>query len=426
MKLLVLPSGYPYPGHPYSGVFNEKCVNVLKDLCQKVEVMVPHPYIPDLISSLSPRWKTYATAASFEIRNGVPIHRPPYLRIPRLAAAFWGDTGAFLCCRSKAREMHRRVQYDAILSFDLYATGGVAWRLARDLGVPASGWAFGDDVRSSPSSPIGRVVRRALARLDLVFYQSHELLQAAARLLGTSPSLMSERHMVLPHGIPEPPVLARDLIRKSLRKEWGITEHHSVILSIGRIVREKGVFELLEAISLASAQNPRIFCVLIGSIPAFDETPAFKNALAEMPHLKQKVIIVPACNPSQVWEYLCAADIFAFTSHKEGMPNSLLEAMVTGLPSISFAIPPALEIDAGKGALVLVPAFDTKKFSDALLRLSASPKDRHQFGRKGRTQVLDRFMVRNNMAVAVKRFSHEIKNHSGSTARGIDPQHKYA
>jgi glycosyltransferase involved in cell wall biosynthesis len=38
--------------------------------------------------------------------------------------------------------------------------------------------------------------------------------------------------------------------------------------------------------------------------------------------------------------------MFAFTSHHEGMPNSLLEAMAMGVPAIAFAIPPVVELEA--------------------------------------------------------------------------------
>jgi len=426
MKILVVPSSYPYPGHPYAGIFNEKCVNVLKDLCEKVEVMVPHPYAPRLISSLSPRWRAYATATSFEIRNGVPIHRPPYFRIPRLASAFWSDRGAFFSSRRKARELHSRVGFDTILSFDMIGAGGLAWRLGRDLGISSSGWATGDDVRMPTCTAHGRVVIRALQRLDLVFYQSSELFQVASRLLGSSHAMTTDKHIVLPRGIAQPPLLSKETIRKRIRQKWAIEHDQILVLSVGRVVRAKGIFDFLEAASKANSQNPKLNYMIVGSIPAFDETNAVEQTLKENPQLKQRVKLLPACLPHKVWDYLCAADIFAFTSHKEGMPNSLLEAMAMGLPAVSFAIPPVLEIDAGKGALVVVPAFDTEKFSEALLQLAASPRNRHQIGQKARSQVLDRFMVQKNMATALKRLSYVVENHDRSTCRGIGPQHKSA
>ena len=67
------------------------------------------------------------------------------------------------------------------------------------------------------------------------------------------------------------------------------------------------------------------------------------------------------------------------------------------LPSIAFAIPPVLEIDAGAGALLTVPTFDQEPFVAALLRLAESPAERHALGERGRRRVAERFLVKENM-----------------------------
>jgi teichuronic acid biosynthesis glycosyltransferase TuaC len=415
VKILVLAPSYPYPDHPFAGVFNEKCVCVLRELCNCVEVLVPRPYAPSVLASLVPRWKAYSRIVEFEVRNGVPVYRPAYLQIPRLGGAFWTDPGTFLWCRRTARNMHRRVQFDAIVSFDLVGSGGMAWRIGRDLRIPASGWATGDDVRFPASSSHGRVLLRAIEHLDVVFYQSHELLGEAANLLGISPAQMShDRHVVLSRGIPAPPFLPRAEVRHRMREMWGVTNEQVAVLYVGRVVREKGMFELLDAISLAAAQDPRITCIIVGSKPAFDETTAVQKKLDQTPALRERVRLLPACSPDKVWEYLCAADIFAFPSYKDGMPNSLLEAMAMGVPTVAFAIPPVLEIEAGTGGVVVVPPFDSALFSQAMLRLATSSADRVRVGEKGKAEVMDRFMVRKNMAKALLRLTQVIQRRDSS------------
>ncbi len=402
MKILALAGAYPHAGHPFSGIFNERCVAALRELCDHVEVLVPRPYVPPLLSFV-PRWKAYAAAAKHEKRNGALVHRPATPVIPRVGAALWTDLAAFFFCRQAGRKMHRRLQFDAIISFDLAAAGGIAWRLSRDLGIPASGWASGEDVRVPRSSSLGRVVIRAIEHLDVIFYQSHELLEKAASLLCIPLERMpSERHLVLPRGIPMPPVLPKVETRNRLRSGWGITDDKVVVLYIGRILRAKGLSELLEAILLAASQDTRVTCVVVGSQPAFDETAAVQKKLDRTPGLRGRVKFLPACSPDQVWEYLCGADIFAFPSHREGSPNSLLEAMAMGVPAVAFAIPAVAEIEAGTGALLKVPPFDSTLFAQAILRLTASPGERLRIGERGRVQVMDRFMMRKNMAVAFR------------------------
>jgi len=410
MNVLVLASTYPHPGHPYSGIFNEKCVHVLSKICRRVEVLAPRPYVPPVVSSFIPRWKAYKAARTHESGNGTSVYRPAVLTVPRLGGALWVDRSAFLCCRRTAREMHRRAKFDAILSFDLLGAGGLAWRMGRDLGIPAAGWATGSDVRVPEFSSFGRSVTRALKHLDVIFYQSHELMERAAALLDIPSDEMSpDRHLVLPRGIPEPPSLPRASIRKQLRSDLKIADEAILVLSIGRVSREKGIFELLEAVSIAAARDSRIVCGVVGSFPAFDETPDAQRRLNEIPSLKDKVVLLPACPADKVWEYLCAADIFAFTSHREGMPNSLLEAMAMGVPSIAFAIPPVLEIEAGTGALVKVPPLNSHLFSEAILGLAASPDERGRIGEKGKAEITSRFMVRENMAKAIRRLAQAVE-----------------
>jgi len=410
MKLLFLVPYYPQTNYLFSGIFNERSAYALSEFCDRVEVMVPRPYAPPLLSGLSPRWKIYRHISRHEMRNGISVHRPCYLQVPHLGGAFWIDPGLFFWLRPAARKLHQRVGFDAIISFDLVGVGGLAWRLGRDLGIPASGWSIGGDVRFAPNSSYTCVLLRAIKNLDLVFYQSQELLEKAAELSGLSPEQMSkDQHVVLPRGIPNPPLLAKAELRDRIRAEWDATQDRIVVLNIGRVVRDKGIFELVDAMSLVTARNPRVICVSIGSNPALDETRLVESKLNEISHLKERFKMLPSCSPDKVWEYLCAADIFAFPSHEEGMPNSLLEAMAMGVPSIAFAIPPVLEIEAATGGLVTVPAFDSALFAEEILRLSASPDERARIGEQGRNRVMEGFMVRKNMAQAVQRLGEVIR-----------------
>ena len=415
MKVLLLAPNYPYPGHRFSGIFNEKSACVLSELCDQVVVLSPCPYVPPLLSSLVPRWRAYAGVAAYENHDGIAVYRPTTPVIPGIAQAFWADQGVFMWCRRIARKMHHHIRFDAIISFDLVSAGGLAWRMGRDLNIPASGWATGSDVRVPAFSAGARVVIRALKNLDHVFYQSWELLEKAAALLGISPGKLSrDRHMVLPRGIPAPPLLPKTQIRDCIRAEWGIKGDHVIVLYLGRISRQKGMLELLEALKLATPRDSRIRCVLVGSKPGFDDTALVQSKLHDMPSLSERVMLLPECSPHKVWEYLCAADIFAFPSHNEGMPNSLLEAMAMGVPAIAFGIPAILELEAGTGGLVLVPPFDCRQFADAILRFVACHDERSAIGEKGNALVVDRFMASKNMAEALRRLNQLVERRKSS------------
>ncbi|MGH8055646.1 MAG: glycosyltransferase family 4 protein, partial [Candidatus Entotheonellia bacterium] len=114
------------------------------------------------------------------------------------------------------------------------------------------------------------------------------------------------------------------------------------------------------------------------------------------------VRLLPACAPEHIWDCLCGADLFAFTSYREGMPNSLLEAMAMGVPAVAFAIPSVLELDGGQGAVLTVPPFDASLLAEAILRLLNSPAERGQLGEQGKARILERYMVKDNMATALE------------------------
>jgi glycosyltransferase involved in cell wall biosynthesis len=412
MKLLVVAPSYPHPIHPAAGTFNERCVHALKDLCDHVEVLIPRPYAPPILSSMRARWKIYSQMASYEVQDGIHIRRPAYLQVPKFAGAFWTDPGIFFWCRRIAAEMYHRQRFEAILSFDLIGVGGLAWRLGRYLRIPASGWATGSDVHSPASLSHRKIAIRALNYLEVVFYQSHELLEKAAALLHVSPAQMpQDRHIVLSRGIPTPPALPRLATREKLRASLGIADKQIVVMYTGRIVHYKGMFELLEAISLAATRDDRVVCIMVGSNPAFDETRAVQRKIDETPLLRRRVKLLPACSPTKVWEYLATADIFAFPSYAEGMPNALLEAMAMGLPAIAFAIPSIQEIEAGKGGLLTVPPFNSALFAETILHLVSCPERRMQIGEKARDQVKERFSVQKNMAEALRILSQIMKRY---------------
>jgi glycosyltransferase involved in cell wall biosynthesis len=243
-----------------------------------------------------------------------------------------------------------------------------------------------------------------------VFYQSKELADVATKLLGMSfDSRLTDRRIILPHGIPMPPCLPQPNTRIRVRRELGIPLEKTVVLTTMRIVREKGIFEFIEAMSKAAKRDPKIIGIAVGTLPAYDQTNMVLRKLDKYPELKSRFHLLPACSPDKVWEYLCAADIFAFPSHREGMPNALLEAMAMGVPSVAFAIPPIVELEAASGGVLLVPPLDTKTLSDAVLRLAASPTERTQIGKIGKQQIMARFMVKQNMARALEHIEQIVR-----------------
>lgn len=404
-NLLMVVTNYPNSGHPYSGAFNERCARALKSLGYGVDVLALRPYVPEVIARWNPRWRAYRQIAEHETRDGIAIYRPAYVQLPLLGGALRPDFGAYLNAIRFLRRRHEAKPFDAIVAFNLIGAGGLAWRLARRLQIPAAGWALGNEVRVPVRSAHGRAVRTALRRLDLVFYQSAELRACARVLCGAAPNNFApESHVVLAHGIESPPALPAD-DRRELRMKLKIGPEQCLVLFVGRLVKAKGVFELMDAIDLARRERPDIVCVMVGAQTGFDDAEELRRRLRDLPDLARHVQILPACAPDAVWRYLNAADLFGFPSHSEGMPNSLLEAMAMGLPAVAYGIPPVRELDGGAGVLEIVPLRDVAALARVLVELASSPERRKNLGEKGKARVRDHYRVKTNVAEGMRRLS---------------------
>ena len=88
---------------------------------------------------------------------------------------------------------------------------------------------------------------------------------------------------------------------------------------------------------------------------------------------------------------LAAADIFVLPSHFEGLPMSVIEAMLCGLPVVATDIRgPREQVVEGDTGL-LVPMGDAGALRDAIARLAADPDLRHRMGEAGRDRAVELF-----------------------------------
>ena len=397
MRLLVVASMYPHPGLPYSGIFIRNCVEAAARLGHKMVVLAPRPYLPAFLSVHS-RWAAYAKIPAFHESGGIEVYRPKLFQVPKLGTTFQRNTGTFLQMRRFARRLHKQHHFDAVFSFDLSGAGGLAWRLGNDLGMPATGWAFGLDVRVPFESADARELRQMLGRLDLVYYQSSELRDCAEGYLGGQ-RLDPSRHIVLPHGIPavSPPEPGT---RDQMRRNLGIDEQAILVLFLSRIVQGKGIDELLTAFELAAGQQPRLACIAVGETPGFDDSQELRARIASR-GLADRFRLLPACKPEEVPAYQASADIFAFPSKSEGMPNALLEALALGTASVAFDIPPIMDILSHGDCLLVVPSFDAVAFGNAIANLAASPRLRAQLAAQAQEVVAAHYNIDRNLGQAI-------------------------
>jgi glycosyltransferase involved in cell wall biosynthesis len=160
------------------------------------------------------------------------------------------------------------------------------------------------------------------------------------------------------------------------------------ILFASRLMREKGVFELLEAARILKAKGVDATFLLAGDI--YPENPS-SLTVKDIETIQQQGDITFLGHVDDMHTLLAKSDIVVLPSYREGTPRILIEAAAMEKPIVATNIAgcAGLVIDGVNG--LLVPVKDSTALAEALNRLIADKILREQFGQAGRKIVLGEF-----------------------------------
>lgn len=174
--------------------------------------------------------------------------------------------------------------------------------------------------------------------------------------------------------------------RTRLREEYGANDNTVVVLMVGRLVAEKGYRELFEAFE----DLPE--CVhlwVVGSRLESDHAASIGDAITAIRRDEQRRRRVKFLGYRQDVDIIMrAVDIFVLPSHREGMPRSIIEAMMTGLPVVATDIRGCREevVDGETG--FLVPVRQPAALKAALLELASDKALRGSMGIAGQKRAI--------------------------------------
>lgn len=263
--------------------------------------------------------------------------------------------------------------------------------LADSLGRLA-GWLAGVPVlmttehgRNLWKSKVYLIFERLLNRLtDMRICVSEDIMDIRRKREGTP----LEKLELVPNAVDPETFAGPGRGRAAVMAEFGWDPSDPLVLSVGRLVKEKDYPLLVDAVSIMLDRHPGIRCLLVGEGDRRQEISDRIGSLGLAGHVRI------AGARSDIPDLLGAADVFVLSSIREGLPVSLLEAMAAGrgIAATSVGgIPDAVR--EGENGL-LVPPGDSAALAHAAGKLLGDRDLRLRLGAAAREEVEKRFSIK--------------------------------
>ena len=150
-----------------------------------------------------------------------------------------------------------------------------------------------------------------------------------------------------------------DTIRQALefREKYGIPKNSFVIGFIARIVKDKGIVELVEVFKKILCRYPDARLLVIGPEESGD---VIDDDCRQWLKHSPNVIIMGRIASTAIISSYNLFDVFVFPSHREGFPNVVLEAAAMGVPTIGFNVTGVVDsiVDDETGTVVSMKDVD--------------------------------------------------------------------
>lgn len=286
---------------------------------------------------------------------------------------------------------HRRQPYTRIVGFGAGLAGYLAVIYAAWLGCPALVLVRGNDLDEDLFDPgRGYWVRESLGRAAMIGAVSPDMVRRIKALFP------GKEAVFLANGIkaddwrllPEDRNLSLD-IRRQIAAVCPEPNHARVVFGLfGELKYKKGIAFWLGALREAGL-NHRLALLIVGR--RLDEA---TSQILDDPVLAPPSLHLPFVTRDRLAGCYAACDFVALPSIFEGLPNTLLEAMATGVPALTSDAGAMAEVVRDGDTGFVFPAGDRDKAAAATHRaLSLTPHERLAMGQRSREFVTRHFSV---------------------------------
>ena len=189
----------------------------------------------------------------------------------------------------------------------------------------------------------------------------------------------------------------RQQVRAELRQKYGIPQDAFVFGYVGRLNKDKGTNELIQAFTQAENKLDNAYLMLVGMKDTV-------NSVSDENYQKavddERIILTGNVPKNDVYKHMAAFDVLTHPTYREGFGKVLQEAMGMSLPIITTnVIGPSEVVEQGKYGLLVKPQ-NVDDLTEKMLQIADDKELCEQFAKLGRQraeQYFDRPIMLNNI-----------------------------
>jgi lipopolysaccharide/colanic/teichoic acid biosynthesis glycosyltransferase/glycosyltransferase involved in cell wall biosynthesis len=257
-------------------------------------------------------------------------------------------------------------------------------------------------------------LEKLLCRItDLIFTQSYEDALTAVR----EAICPEEKVLWIGNGV-DIRRFATEPSSNGARESLGFSAQDKVVGFVGRLVREKGILELIQAMRLVVEGFPDAKLLLVGDTLDSDRDRTAKLALRReigQDGLAHRIVFTG--HVEDVASMIAAVDLFVLPSHREGMPRTIIEAMASGKPVVATNIRGCREEVVHGLTGLLVPVKDPAALATAIISLLSNPELTQKMGAESRRRAFELFDEQAVLNKQIKAYGEIIHRKLGKKTR---------
>lgn len=175
------------------------------------------------------------------------------------------------------------------------------------------------------------------------------------------------------------------VMRAVLRAETGVTDAVPVFLFVGRLVRDKGVFDLIQAFATLGARHAQWELWMVGP----DEEGLQASLQTEGERLGARIRWFGSTPTPE--RFMAAADVFVLPSYREGFGSVVIEAAACGIPTIAYRIEGVVDAIVENHTGCFVAKGNVEELAQAMERLGSDPEMLSDLGNSARQRAVEDF-----------------------------------